>query len=376
MPEKARKRKQREPFGRIRKLPSGRYQAGYVGPDLALHRPVATFETLLDARAWLTDERRRIDGVEWTAPAARSRTKPATLAAYVEPWLAERQLKPRTRDLYRRLLDQKILPSLGDLPLRSITALTVREWYADLDPERPTRRAHAYALLRTILGSAVSDELIPTNPCHIRGAGSSKRIHRIKPASIAELEALLAALPERYRVMILLASWCALRWGELIELRRKDLDLKAGKVKVRRAASVVDGRTIVGSPKSDAGVRDVAIPPHLLQAIQDHVAEYAGSGRDGLVFPAARTGEQIAHGTFFKIWDSARKAAGRPDLRFHDLRHTGAVLAAQTGATLAELMSRLGHSTPAMAIRYQHVAEDRDAEIARRLSAMVSGKEG
>ena len=113
-------------------------QAGYVGPDLALHRPVATFETLLDARAWLTDERRRIDGVEWTAPAARSRTKPATLAAYVEPWLAERQLKPRTRDLYRRLLDQKILPSLGDLPLRSITALTVREWYANLDPERPT----------------------------------------------------------------------------------------------------------------------------------------------------------------------------------------------------------------------------------------------
>src|SRR5665811_83774 len=69
----------------------------------------------------------------------------------------------------------------------------------------------------------------------------------------------------------------------------------------------------------------------------------------------------------------ARNAAGREDLRWHDLRHTGAVLAAQTGATLAELMGRLGHSTPAAAMRYQHAARDRDTEIAKALSAMVSG---
>ena len=370
------RRKQREPFGRIRKLPSGRYQAGYVGPDLALHRPASTFETLLDARGWLTDERRRIDGGDWIAPQVRARTKPATLAAYVEPWLTHRELKPRTRDLYRRLLDQKILPPLGELPMKSITALTVREWYSELDPATPTRRAHAYALLRTILGSAVSDELIPLNPCHIRGAGTSKRVHRIKPASLAELEALLAALPERYRVMVVLGSWCALRWGELIELRRKDVDLKVGRLKVRRAAGVVNGQVVVGPPKSAAGVRDVAIPPHLIPAIRDHVATFAGWGRDGLVFPAAQSGGQIAHGTFYKTWDVARKAAGRPDLRFHDLRHTGAVMAAQTGATLAELMSRLGHSTPGMAIRYQHAAEDRDAEIARRLSRLASEQEG
>ena len=85
----------------------------------------------------------------------------------------------------------------------------------------PTRRAHAYALLRTILGSAVADELLAANPCHIRGAGSSKRVHKIKPATLAELEAIMAALPSRYRVMVLLASWCAMRWGELIELRQR-----------------------------------------------------------------------------------------------------------------------------------------------------------
>ena len=76
--------------------------------------------------------------------------------------------------------------------------------------------------------------------------------------------------------------------------------------------------------------------------------------------------------SLYRHYYKARKAAGRPDLRFHDLRHTGAVLAAQSGATLAELMLRLGHSTPGAAMRYQHVAAGRDAEIAARLSAMVA----
>jgi integrase len=366
-------RKRREAFGRIRQLRSGRYQASYTGPDLALHKAPGTFETLLDARAWLIDERRRIDAGTWIPPARRNRLQEAVLLAkYAKTWLADRPLKPRTRYLYERLLEQKILPALGNVPVSEFSPFMVRDWYATLDPDSPTRRgAHAYALLRTILGSAVVDGLLAANPCHIRGASSSKRVHKIKPASLGELESIIDNMPERYRLMVLLASWCALRFGELAELRRKDIDLRAGKIMVRRAVVVVSGQTIVGPPKSEAGVRDVAIPPHLLPAVKEHLATVAGWGRDGLLFPAAVSGGHLEHGSFFEPWDKARKAAGRPDLRFHDLRHTGAVLAAQTGATLAELMGRLGHSTPAMAIRYQHVAQDRDAEIARRLSEMV-----
>ncbi len=76
--------------------------------------------------------------------------------------------------------------------------------------------------------------------------------------------------------------------------------------------------------------------------------------------------------SLYRVFYRAREAAGRPDLRWHDLRHTGAVLAAQTGATLAELMARLGHSTPGAALRYQHAAQGRDMEIAKALSAMVA----
>lgn len=78
------------------------------------------------------------------------------------------------------------------------------------------------------------------------------------------------------------------------------------------------------------------------------------------------------HGSLYKVYRPARAAAGKPDLRWHDLRHTGATMAAHAGATTRELMDRLGHSTSTMAMRYQHVADDRPAEIARRLSLLAA----
>jgi integrase len=89
-------------------------------------------------------------------------------------------------------------------------------------------------------------------------------------------------------------------------------------------------------------------------------------------FPANTAAVQVHPNTIYRYWYAAREAAGRPDLRVHDLRHTGAVLAAQTGATLAELMARIGHSTPQAALRYQHAARGRDAKIAAALSELAA----
>jgi integrase len=74
----------------------------------------------------------------------------------------------------------------------------------------------------------------------------------------------------------------------------------------------------------------------------------------------------------YTVYHPARATAGRPDLHFHDLRHTGAVLAAAAGATLAELMARLGHSTVSAALLYQHAAADRDKVIAEALSKLAA----
>ena len=103
------------------------------------------------------------------------------------------------------MLDAHIYPTFGDTAVRAITPAAVRAWHADLArpqgkrvPDRPTARAHAYGLLRTILNTAVADDLIPSNPCRVRGGGQSKRVKRIRPASLAELTALVDAMPERY----------------------------------------------------------------------------------------------------------------------------------------------------------------------------------
>ncbi len=359
----------RRTFGALRTLPSGRYQASYIAPDGLRYNAAHTFDTRLDAEGWLAAESRKISLDAWVPPQER-RVVALTFGEYAERWLADRPLKPRTAEHYRSLLDKQILPTFADVALKHVTPASVRRWYANLGARKPTLRAHAYGLLRTICGTAVADELIPANPCTIRGAGSSRRVVRIKPATLDELAVIVAAMPERLRLMVLLASWCALRFGELAELRRRDLDLKAGVVKVRRGVVRAGGRVIVGTPKTASGVRDVAIPPHLLPLVEAHLHDHVEPGPDALLFPAD-SGRNIAPSTLYRSFCVARKAAGRDDLRWHDLRHTGAVLAASTGATLAELMGRLGHSSPAAAMRYQHVAKDRDHAIAAALSRLV-----
>ena len=162
---------------------------------------------------------------------------------------------------------------------------------------------------------------------------------KIVPATLAELAALTKAMPSKYQLLVLLAAWCGLRFGELAELRRSDVDVTNGVIHVRRGVVRTSGGRKVKDPKSDAGKRSVALPPHLLPVVKDHIREHAAMGRDGLLFPATH-GEQLAPSTLYRVLYPARAKAGREDLRFHDLRHTGAVLAASTGATLAELMAR------------------------------------
>lgn len=166
-------------FGSVRQLRSGNYQARYTGPDTVRHTSPVTYTSKMDAEAWLVDERRKISSGTWTAPA---RIQPVeveepvvlTLSAYAQNWLAGRltkgqPLKPRTRHHYERIIATRLEPELGALPLVAITPEVVRAWYGRQDAKAPTMRAHAYALLRTIMGSAVEASLIPANPCAIKG---------------------------------------------------------------------------------------------------------------------------------------------------------------------------------------------------------------
>ncbi len=376
----------RQRFGCVRKLTSGRFQARYTGPDGNEHRAPVTFDTKGDAQTWLALQSAAITESRWKPAPPPTKTPLPSFADYAELWIKGRDLKPRTRAEYKRVLT-KLKETFGKQLLNEISPADIRAWHAAYGIKHKTARAHAYSLLRTIFNTAIDEELLVDNPCRIRGAGSSRSTLPIRPATLNELAAIANAMPERYRLMVHLATWCALRFGELTELRRLDVILvhpapdtaaTNGVVRVRRAVTWVKddadkALAVVGLPKSDAGVRDVAIPPHLLSMLESHLEEFAQPGPNGLLFPNTK-GQHMHHGSLYKVYRPARKAAGREDLRWHDLRHTGATMAAQAGATTRELMARLGHTTAGVAMRYQHAAADRDAQIARQLSKMVQSE--
>ncbi len=395
--------RERRGFGRIRQCqPSGRYQASYTGPDGKVYKAKDTFAARIDAEGWLTDRRREIDREMWSPPATAEQ-KQAKRAAevkfgdYAKNWVANRMVRGRpiavrTREDHERVLSKHIYPTFKDKAIRDISMASVDRWYAKTATGTPTERAHAYGLLSSIMKTACQrDRLIDANPCQIAGAGSVKRKSKTIIATLDELLVIVDEMPEHLAAMAVLATWCAMRESELFELRRGDINIydrverdpdgnetkvREGVIHIRRAAKRVKGGWEIGLPKSEAGIRDVMIPPHVLPAIEAHLAsKHVGTENNPLLFPPRR-GETDESGrpvrlqpsTLYRHFYKARAKAKRTDLRFHDLRHTGATLAAQTGATLAELMARIGHSTPQAAMRYQHAAQGRDAVIAAAMS--------
>jgi integrase len=358
-------------------MKSGRWQARYTAADGSMVPAPSTFRKKVDAEAFLVDRRREADQALW----AGTRPQPMKFSDYAARWLIERRtagrpLKPYTHQQYRNILRDHLLPEFGDQELASITSTQVREWHAALLPDSPAMRARVYRLLHTVMTSAFSDELVAVNPCRLKGASSAEQVHRAVPATLAELATAAAAMPPRLQLAVPLSGWLGLRFGELSALQRRDFDLHAEVLHVRRGVVQLDDGFHVDTPKSRAGIRDIAIPPHLIEAIEQHLDTYVAPGQDSLLFPAdlATPLTHITSGAFMYRWKIARKAAGRDDLRWHDLRHTGSTLAALAGASLSELMTRMGHSTPGAALRYLHTAQGRDREIAQLLSKLADNE--
>ena len=234
-----------------------------------------------------------------------------------------------------------------------------------------TTTAQAYRLLHAILTTAVDDRLIDTNPARIPGAGHVAHAERL-PLTPHEVAALAAVMPERYRTATLVAAWSGLRPGEVFALRRRDLDLTTALLTVRQTLIEISGQPLTfGSPKTAAGRRTVALPAFVVDELRTHLARHATPGADALLFTTTN-GSPVAAGTRGRALTKARTLINRPDITWHHLRHTGATLAAQAGATQAELMRRIGHSSPRAAAHYQHASLDRDTQLAATLNLIAT----
>ena len=195
---------ERRDFGHIRRLPSGRYQASYIGPDLGRHKAPSTFEKRDLAVVWLRNEQRMIedavaDEERWVSPeerlaASRRKAEPKVrFGEYGEKWISERRnskgepLRALTRKDYELVLAKYLVPTFGDRPIDQITRADVRTWHTKLGATAPRTRAKAYGLLRAIMNTAVEDELIAASPVHIRGAGAQAIKRKVEPATPAEI---------------------------------------------------------------------------------------------------------------------------------------------------------------------------------------------
>lgn len=202
-------------FGQITRLPSKRYRARYTGPDTALHNAPSTFETRLDAEAWLTDERQLISAGAWSSPASRVRAaeladlerKQSVFATYARGWLAgPHDLRATTRASYRTALERHLVPTFGDTPLSEITPSLVRSWFQSDGERTPTARAHAYQVLVAVMSQAEEDELILRNPCRIKAGGRTTVAREPEVLSLTEL---LTPWPRPCRPSIAPWRWCA-----------------------------------------------------------------------------------------------------------------------------------------------------------------------
>jgi len=365
----------KRPFGSIRKLPSGRWQARYrVGPK----RVVApeTFATKRDASRWLaTTETGHARGLRLDPAAGK-----VTLVAYATAWLDSKTgIGPRTREIYATQIRLHIVPSidetcpaLGELPLNALTPEVIRRWYLVLALRRgKSVAAKAYSRLHQILTQAVDEDILAKNPCRIDHGGTERHPEQ-RFATLPELFMIADAVPGRYRALVLMAGLTGLRQGELFALRRSAIDLDAGVVSVYiKRLRLASGEVIEDGPKSEAGKRVVSLPEHLVAEVERHLGHFSGPDPGDYVFTSP-SGEPIERSNFRdRVWVPATKAIGLEGLRFHDLRHTAGTMAARTGATVKDLMGRLGHASPQAAMIYQHTAADRDRRIAAGLDDMI-----
>ncbi|MGY2876467.1 integrase [Marmoricola sp. URHA0025 HA25] len=356
----------RRRFGKIRKLPSGRWQASFVGPSGSRQTAPHTFATKTDADRWLSAAELDISRGTWLDETGGS----TPFLEYAEQWLEDnRRLGPRSRETHERNLRIHLAP-LAEVPVKSLTPARVRTWYASAMRGKGgnTSIDQSYRLLRAILNTAVREGILAKNPCQIPGAGTT-RAKRRTVASPMQVAALVNEVPGPYKAAVILAAWGGLRRGEILALRRADLDLEAGTVSVHRnQVELLSSRSrFDAKPKTDAGYRTVALPPHVIPYLRQHLRTHAGESR---LF-VSRSGGPMPGDTLTQAFSRARDRLGMEGFRFHDLRHTGQTLAAATGATLADLMKRLGHSSPAAAMRYLHTVNGRDEAIAEALSVIA-----
>ncbi|MBG6068168.1 tyrosine-type recombinase/integrase [Micromonospora ureilytica] len=362
-------------FGRIRKLPSGRYQVRYLGPDGLDHPAPSTFRSKAESERFLSIVEADIAQGRWIAPSA-GRT---TIGEWAELWFsaAESGWKPKTVHTYRSVLDRLIVPHLGRTQLSMLRPIAVSKWVGKLSQTlSASQTRQAYRLLAQVMASAVDNGMIPSTPC--RGV----RLPRIPEAdprilTVEDVGRLAANCELGDRVLVLLLAYGGLRIGEALPLRRRHIDTAEGRVVIADAVSELPGGPVIDTPKNHQR-RELLVPAFVAQLVEEHLATLPDNP-DTFAFPGRQKHtahrQQSYHG-FRRRFVQAIAAAGLDDVTPHDLRATHASWVADSHGVLVAAR-RLGHANASVTTRhYARAIDSRDAEVAAHLDNLGRARSG
>ncbi len=363
-------------WGKVRRLPSGLYQASYVHKRIRYNAP-QTYTVKSAAHGWIESERRLILADAWTPPETRppepeagagvGAPEPArrgpTFGEWFDGWIETHRntktgkpLTAGTRRDYKSVNRLHIAPTFGAVPIADITAADVEHWHAAVLTDKPTQRAAAYNVLSLALKCAANAKVIPANPAAIPGASKTRRKREPLYLAAAERAKIAHGMPAGYEALVTIEETCGLRFSESTALRRCDVDVRSGKLFIRAATEPAPdgGRQRRESTKSAAGQRVVSIPPRALPAIEAHLTKCVGKQPESLLFPAVGNSDRpVSWTTYRRWWVTATTAAGVAGARGHDLRHSHLTdYARLPGVTIADVMDRAGHNSPVASLRY------------------------
>ena len=366
------------PFGYVRKLPSGKYHASYLGPDRQRHNAPTTYRRASDAKRWLRHEQTAIEQGAWESPTTREKTFGEFCAEYIETKTHPKTghgLRESTKQHYRQLLSTHLSPFAG-FRLSDITYPLIEQWWKEATKDGAfTSRSRAYKLLSATMKRAVSHGLIDKSPCThpgVHNASSGKTIIAATPDEVVDL---IDTINPRFQFLVFILGNAALRFGEAIALRRSDMRLRdlegirQWEVSVTKSIAWIGGQPKETEPKSAAGIRTVQLHPNLSPYIEAHLATLDPDG-DPLLSVNGKGG-YVRHDVFTNSFRRAvRKTGADPRLTPHSLRHCAASEYHRAGANFAELKGFLGDSSDSVVTRYLHVT-DRADELTKNMRPML-----
>jgi integrase len=314
-----------------------------------------------------------------------------TLADFADKWLkdyAEGAVKRSTWQVYDSHARVHFKPALGALALRAIHEDTIQGYIAGklAAGAKPKSVKNHLVILKHMFRHAVKWGYLAKNPA---AEVKAPRVEReemdfLRPEEVRHLltakgEDGEPAIRPGWYVPIKLAIFSGLRQGEQFALRVGDLDFHAGQVRVRRILSwdwkrhaAGASRCRITSPKTKSAIRDVDLPPDLLEDLHRYVAGLPDQDPDRLLF-ATRAGTPLdPKNVVDRVFRVALTRAKLPRIRWHDLRHTYASLQLAAGANIKYLSQQMGHASVQITLdRYSHLLKDSHPAQAARLSRLV-----